>query len=74
MGKKNGKLGPLVRWAKNIAIRILRKRLQDSRLRDRLVTFLNNKIDIPRMTEAEERKLLQSVVVILYMAQPVLVV
>jgi len=59
---KNKKLGMLGKWAKRIVLGILRKRLKDGRLRGKLVTFLNNKIDIPRMTEAEERRMLDSVV------------
>jgi hypothetical protein len=61
MAKRKVKLGWIARIAKRVIVPIIVKRLQGSKLRDRVVSLLNEKVDIPRMSEAEERRLLNSV-------------
>jgi len=54
MGKL--KLSAAGALAKRVLIPIILKRLQNPAFRDRILDKLNEKIDLPRLTEAEEKK------------------
>lgn len=47
--------------AKKVLIPIIVKRLQNPAIKERIIDKLNSRLDIPGMSEADEKKLLTSV-------------
>lgn len=56
MGKKV-KLGFIAKIAKRILVPLIQRKLKDEAIRAKLVDAVNKRINLPKMTEEEERKL-----------------
>jgi len=56
MGKKV-KLGFIARIAKRVLVPLIQRKLKDEGVKGKLVDTINKRVNLPKLTEAEEEKL-----------------